>query len=56
MSPSSLLVFVGVAGRVGGLRHHNLFFDEPLEGHAREIYDGQSTRRTHTQEREGGRE
>jgi phytoene desaturase len=42
MSPSCLLVLLGVAGRVAGLRHHNLFFDEPLEQHAKEIYQGAS--------------
>ena len=40
MSPSSLLVLLGVSGRVSGLRHHNLFFDESLDQHAKEIYQG----------------
>ncbi len=38
LSPSSLLVFLGVRGRVGGLEHHNLFFDEGLDQHADQIY------------------
>ncbi|MFM9983935.1 MAG: phytoene desaturase family protein [Flavobacteriales bacterium] len=39
MSPSSLLFYVGVDKRIDGLEHHNLFFDEPFEAHATEIYD-----------------
>lgn len=38
MAPSSLLFYVGVNKRVPGLRHHNLFFDEPFARHAHEIY------------------
>lgn len=38
MSPSSLLYYVGVNKRVEGIEHHNLFFDEDFELHAREIY------------------
>ncbi|MDX1932490.1 MAG: phytoene desaturase family protein [Capsulimonadales bacterium] len=39
LSPSSLLFYLGVNRRLSGLLHHNLFFDEGLTQHAREIYD-----------------
>jgi phytoene desaturase len=39
MSPSSLLYYLGVNKRVSNLLHHNLFFDEPFDQHAKEIYD-----------------
>ena len=39
MAPSSLLFYLGVDKKVTGLRHHNLFFDEPFDQHAIEIYD-----------------
>ena len=38
LSPSSLLVFLGVDRRLDGLLHHNLFFDEGLDEHADAIY------------------
>ncbi|RCH55611.1 phytoene desaturase [Mucilaginibacter hurinus] len=38
MSPSSLLFYVGVNKRLKNIQHHNLFFDEDFEQHAREIY------------------
>lgn len=38
MSPSSLLYYLGVNKKISGLLHHNLFFDEDFEQHAREIY------------------
>ncbi|WP_183563081.1 phytoene desaturase family protein [Mucilaginibacter sp. SP1R1] len=38
MSPSSLLFYVGTNKKVEGIMHHNLFFDEDFELHAREIY------------------
>lgn len=38
MAPSSLLFYVGVNKKIDGLRHHNLFFDEPFAPHAHEIY------------------
>jgi phytoene desaturase len=38
MSPSSLLYYVGVNKRVNNMEHHNLFFDEDFELHAKEIY------------------
>ena len=39
LSPSSLLFYLGVRGRVEGLRHHTLFFDEELDAHADAIYE-----------------
>jgi phytoene desaturase len=39
MSPSSLLFYLGVNRKVSGILHHNLFFDEPFDKHATEIYD-----------------
>jgi phytoene desaturase len=39
MAPSCLLYYVGVSRRVNNLLHHNLFFDEPFDAHAVEIYD-----------------
>ncbi len=38
MAPSSLLYYLGVNKRLNNLEHHNLFFDEDLGQHAREIY------------------
>lgn len=38
MAPSSLLFYVGVNKRLTKLNHHNLFFDESLEEHGKEIY------------------
>lgn len=38
MAPSSLIFYLGVNKRLKKLRHHNLFFDEDFEPHAREIY------------------
>lgn len=38
MAPSSLLFYLGVSRKLDKLRHHNLFFDEDLTQHAREIY------------------
>ncbi len=39
MSPSSLLFYVGVKGKVKNLEHHNLFFDQDFNLHAKEIYE-----------------
>jgi len=39
MAPSSLLFYLGVDRKLDKLRHHNLFFDEDLNQHAREIYE-----------------
>ncbi|MFM6954031.1 MAG: phytoene desaturase family protein [Sphingobacteriaceae bacterium] len=38
MSPSSLLFYVGLTKKITGVEHHNLFFDEDFELHAKEIY------------------
>ena len=38
MSPSSLLFFVGINKKLNSIQHHNLFFDEDFEQHAKEIY------------------
>lgn len=38
MAPSSLLFYLGLDKRLGGLRHHNLFFDRSFDRHAEEIY------------------
>lgn len=38
MAPSSLIFYVGVNKKLKGLLHHNLFFDEDFDAHAREIY------------------
>jgi phytoene desaturase len=39
MSPSSLLIYLGVNKRIPNLKHHNLFFDSDFDLHASEIYD-----------------
>ena len=39
MAPSSLLYYIGVNKRLDNLEHHNLFFDEDLVEHGRQIYD-----------------
>ncbi len=39
MAPSSLLFYLGVNKQLANLIHHNLFFDEDFDVHAREIYD-----------------
>lgn len=38
MAPSSLLYYMGVDKKVGGLLHHTLFFDRDFGRHADEIY------------------
>jgi phytoene desaturase len=38
MAPSSLLFYVGVNKKLDNLLHHNLFFDEDFQVHAKEIY------------------
>ncbi|UZD21620.1 phytoene desaturase family protein [Algoriphagus halophytocola] len=38
LAPSSLLFYLGVDKKLKNLRHHNLFFDEPLGPHADAIY------------------
>lgn len=39
MAPSSLIFYFGINKRIDKLQHHNLFFDELLEHHGKEIYD-----------------
>lgn len=39
LAPSSLLFYVGLSEKVNGLEHHNLFFDESLDQHGKEIYE-----------------
>ncbi|MCV9385418.1 phytoene desaturase family protein [Reichenbachiella ulvae] len=39
MSPSALIFYLGVKGKVKNLIHHNLFFDEDFDEHAKQIYD-----------------
>jgi phytoene desaturase len=38
MAPSCLLFYIGVDKKIDNLQHHNLFFDESFEKHAKEIY------------------
>lgn len=38
LAPSSLLFYLGIDKKLTNLRHHNLFFDEPLGPHADAIY------------------
>lgn len=38
MAPSALIFYLGVKKRIPKLKHHNLFFDEDLQTHARQIY------------------
>lgn len=38
MAPSCLLFYIGVDKKIDNLEHHNLFFDQPFEQHAKEIY------------------
>ncbi len=39
MAPGSLIFYLGVNKKLDHLLHHNLFFDESFEVHAREIYE-----------------
>ncbi|MEP3387512.1 MAG: phytoene desaturase family protein [Reichenbachiella sp.] len=39
LSPSALIFYLGVNGKVNNLIHHNLFFDESFDQHAEEIYN-----------------
>ncbi|CAG5086530.1 phytoene desaturase family protein [Parvicella tangerina] len=39
LAPSCLLYYVGVNKKLKNLLHHNLFFDQDFNLHAREIYD-----------------
>ncbi|MTI22516.1 phytoene desaturase [Fulvivirga sp. RKSG066] len=39
MAPSSLIFYLGLDKKIDHLLHHNLFFDEPFEQHAQQIYE-----------------
>ncbi|MTI33498.1 phytoene desaturase family protein [Xanthovirga aplysinae] len=39
LAPSSLVFYLGVKEKIPRLNHHNLFFDEDLEQHSKEIYE-----------------
>ncbi|MEP7196793.1 MAG: phytoene desaturase family protein [Saprospiraceae bacterium] len=39
LAPSALIFYLGIRGKIDGLLHHNLFFDENFEDHALYIYD-----------------
>lgn len=39
LAPSCLIYYIGVNKKVENLEHHNLFFDEDLVAHGKEIYD-----------------
>ncbi len=39
MAPSSLIYYLGINKKLDNLQHHNLFFDESFEAHAKEIYE-----------------
>ncbi len=39
LAPSCLIYYIGINKRIEGLEHHNLFFDEDLVAHGKEIYD-----------------
>ncbi|MCB0477279.1 MAG: phytoene desaturase [Crocinitomicaceae bacterium] len=38
LAPSSFLYYIGVDKKIPNLQHHNLFFDEDLDQHAKKIY------------------
>ncbi|QIL39984.1 phytoene desaturase [Pedobacter sp. HDW13] len=38
MAPSCLLFYIGLNKKLDHILHHNLFFDEPFDEHAEEIY------------------
>jgi len=38
LSPSCLIFYIGLNKKIRAIQHHNLFFDEDFEQHAREIY------------------
>jgi phytoene desaturase len=38
MAPSGLIYYLGTNVKIPALEHHNLFFDESLDEHSREIY------------------
>lgn len=42
MAPSSLIFYLGVSKQLKNVLHHNLFFDQDFQQHAKEIYDNPS--------------
>lgn len=40
-APSSLLFYLGISEKIPRLEHHNLFFDEDIEQHAKELYENE---------------
>lgn len=42
LAPSCLIFYVGVSKKIPGLQHHNLFFDEDLTAHGKQIYENPS--------------
>lgn len=38
LSPSCLIWYIGINKKLTGIQHHNLFFDEDFERHAKDIY------------------
>lgn len=38
LSPSALIWYIGTNKKIPSIKHHNLFFDEDFEQHAKEIY------------------
>ncbi len=39
MAPSSIIFYLGINKKINNLQHHNLFFDESLQQHSKEIYE-----------------
>ncbi len=39
LAPSSILFYLGLDKKLEGFHHHNLFFDQDFNQHAKEIYD-----------------
>lgn len=39
LAPTCLLYFVGIDKKISGLEHHNLFFEDNFDRHARAIYE-----------------
>lgn len=39
ISPSGLMLYLGVDKKVSGLLHHTLFFDAPWDGHFSQVFD-----------------
>ena len=42
LSPSSLIFFLGINKKLGGIEHHTLFFDQDLGKHSEAIYENPS--------------